>query len=116
MYIMLFLTAGTVLERFVPCTLSTFRGRCSAAIQYQVSITGSYLETAVRTNTDLLKKIICYKQLLYQDWKDGKITQQKYWKMFWKNKKKRLRNPDWWIFLLIRIKIKILTVFLKNKE
>ncbi len=56
MYIMLFLTAGTVLERFVPCTLSTFRGRCSAAIQYQVSITGSYSETAVRTNADLLKK------------------------------------------------------------
>ena len=39
-----------------------------------------------------------------------------YRKMFWKNKRKRLRNPDWWIFLLIRIKIKILTVFLKNKE
>ena len=67
------------------------------AIQYQVSIAVSYSEMIARINTapvkksqsyrldDLisgkekeLAKITRYKQSLYQDWKDGEITQQEY--------------------------------------
>ena len=67
------------------------------AIQYQVSTAVSYSEMIARINTAPLKKsqshrlndqiaakekeltkITRYKQSLYQDWKDGEITQQEY--------------------------------------
>jgi len=70
------------------------------AIQYQVSTAVSYSEMIARINTAPLKKsqshrlddqiaakekeltkITRYKQSLYQDWKDGEITQQEYREM-----------------------------------
>ena len=70
------------------------------AIQYQVSTAVSYSEIVARINTAPLKKsqshrlndqiaakekeltkITRYKQSLYQDWKDGEITQQEYREM-----------------------------------
>ncbi len=70
------------------------------AIQYQVSTAVSYSEIVARINTAPLKKsqshrlndqiaakekeltkITRYKQSLYQDWKDGEISQQEYREM-----------------------------------
>ena len=100
MYIILAQPTRTVPGQPAPCTQSSMNGwrlLFCFAVQHQVHLAVSYSEIVTQINSAPIKKsqsyrlddliaakereltkITRYKQSLYQDWKDGEITQQEY--------------------------------------
>ena len=100
MYIILAQPTRTVPGQPAPCTQSSMNGwrlLILFAVQHQVHLAVSYSEIVTQINSAPIKKsqsyrlddliaakereltkITRYKQSLYQDWKDGEITQQEY--------------------------------------